>query len=887
MSRFVKFLVGLLLVVVASVALAADITRYSYVTRKVKQADGTTVVQRWQYTYVNNKLRAKTVVSETVLGAKAPVITYNNVTDRKTQADGSVIETVTRLTYTDGKLTARNVVSSTMVVPPTPVPVIRYAFVTRTVAQADGSVVAEKWKYTYTDEKLTDKNIDSTTVVTPAPAPEPVAVVEPAPVVAEPVIRYAYVTRTATLADGSVVSQRWQYTYVDEKLTAKEIVSTTVISGPTTTTTETTTAPGTPTTVDANFNASTYYNNPNMGTPTPMPSHDPAYYLTGEAGKTISAIGANYAYARGWTGKGSTILVMDTGIDIDGSEFAGKIKYTVDYTTTGIQDVVGHGSQVAAIAAGARDSKGMYGVAFDANLAVAKIGNTSSVSMSSALKALQWAQQYSDIVVANLSSNTNYSTDYKSSVYRLGDGTFYSNHVYYGGTNYYNLAKPTDWAGVLGKEMVLVVAAGNQGLQYTQSPAVFATATDAGGNLLLNGQMLIAGGWNSTSKTPEGNGAGHVCKVVVDSVCKDQYRTSDFFIMAPSVAIETVDYNGLYRTSSGTSFAAPAVSGAAAIVHQLWPYMKGNQIVQLLLKTANKNLPNYDVNVMGQGLLDLNRATQPVGDLGISVTGRTGTTAPLSGSLSVSGGVDATVSSVLSSVSAVDSFQRDFTVDLSPAVASSSQPLHYLKHAPGQSWSSRFAGSVMTNNGLSVSGSGANISVGVSSQAFDPNYQPVQYQVTVTQTDRNPWVNFSGMWGQNTGSTTAEFNVMYSPERTGSWAQAGVMNTVGQYNYAMVTHVSPVRSVYAMAGWRDQNINLYGGIRPAVVSGSVALTVPTSVDASGVMHYSSVNSKIRNSNLAFVGASYDYVKRNHSLNFSATYGQDGAGQIGLLYKLAL
>ena len=40
------------------------------------------------------------------------------------------------------------------------------------------------------------------------------------------------------------------------------------------------------------------------------------------------------------------------------------------------------------------------------------------------------------------------------------------------------------------------------------------------------------------------------------------------------------------------------------------------------MNTADKNLPNYNVNIHGQGLLDLNEATKPQGAVGIVTTGR-------------------------------------------------------------------------------------------------------------------------------------------------------------------------------------------------------------------------------------------------------------------------
>ena len=45
----------------------------------------------------------------------------------------------------------------------------------------------------------------------------------------------------------------------------------------------------------------------------------------------------------------------------------------------------------------------------------------------------------------------------------------------------------------------------------------------------------------------------------------------------------------LYRVSSGTSMAAPMVTGAAALVAQKFPFMSGKQIADTLLSTANKD----------------------------------------------------------------------------------------------------------------------------------------------------------------------------------------------------------------------------------------------------------------------------------------------------------
>ena len=253
------------------------------------------------------------------------------------------------------------------------------------------------------------------------------------------------------------------------------------------------------------------------------------------------------------------------------------------------------------------------------------------------------------------------------------------------------------------------------------------------------------------------------------------------------------------------------------------------------LKTANKNLPNYNVNTHGQGLLDLDKATQPVGSLGISTTGRTGSTTPVSGTLSVSG-LSSTVTAKLASVTAVDEFQRGYQVNLTPATSSRFiEPTAYVPHIAGQGWSSRYAGSVNSVNGITV-GSGLGVTtVGVSTQAMSREHQTLQYQATMTQMTYNPWINFAGMWGESRDAMTLEFSAVYSPEPTGMYAQAGLMQTIGNYVYGMVSRVTPIYSAYAVTGYRDRGFSVYGGVKPTVIAGSVNITVPTAIDDQGTM----------------------------------------------------
>jgi len=632
------------------------------------------------------------------------------------------------------------------------------------------------------------------------------------------------------------------------------------------------------------FDAGSYYNNPSMGTPTAVPSNDPGFYRTPEfANKATNLVRADVAYSRGWTGLGSTVLIMDTGVNTAHPDLAGKIKYSQDFTKTNINDTHGHGTHVAGIVAARRDGKGMHGVAFDANLAIAKIGTNSNINIGAASAAMAWASQFPDVVVANLSANVVYQKAYTDASREVTRGMWINTHQHYGGANYYN--KETPQGMRIPTNMVLTVSAGNSNLGYVQNPATFAVATGANGDLVHGGRMLVVGNWNAGLGMVEGARAGHMCKDFRDNVCRDRYRMSDFYILAPGSGVLSTNRDGGYSVMSGTSQAAPVVAGAVAIINQLWPYMTPANQVQLLLKTADRNLPGYDVNVHGQGLLDLDRATQPVGGLGISTTGRTGAAAPVS-ALSVPGGA-AVVAGQVSSVSAVDSFQRDFQVDLSPAVGTTRliTDASMLVHEPGQSWSQRLAGVYSQQfQGYSLGQMDQNTTVSFDSRMISPG-DPTRHQFTVTRTDRNPWISYAGAWGTINYATTLEYNYLHQG-RDGIWFQGGAMQTTTDVAAGMVQNIAPIYAVHGAVGYQHQGFNVYAGLQPYVIAGHMDLKVPTRTDAQGVMHYQHSSVNIRNdSAVAYAGLNWQgSVDRTTAVGVSAVANQLGDHQIRANYS---
>jgi hypothetical protein len=108
---------------------------------------------------------------------------------------------------------------------------------------------------------------------------------------------------------------------------------------------------------------------------------------------------------------------------------------------------------------------------------------------------------------------------------------------------------------------------------------------------------------------------------------------AQYYLMALGYNDEAPDQNGTQYLWSGTSFAAPTISGAVALMAQAFPNLTGQQIVQILFNSADDlGAPGVD-NIYGHGALDIARAFQPQGQTSMadSKTPVTGTNGDLPG----------------------------------------------------------------------------------------------------------------------------------------------------------------------------------------------------------------------------------------------------------------
>ena len=135
------------------------------------------------------------------------------------------------------------------------------------------------------------------------------------------------------------------------------------------------------------------------------------------------------------------------------------------------------------------------------------------------------------------------------------------------------------------KQVLSLFAAGNEGIL---SPSIQAVAPRYDESLR---SWLAVGALDSTYIERKADGTLVVSGLGIADFSNGFIGAENFSLVAAGVNISSVDSKDTtsYSLKSGTSMATPAVSGAAALISQKFPFLNGKQIADILLSTANKD----------------------------------------------------------------------------------------------------------------------------------------------------------------------------------------------------------------------------------------------------------------------------------------------------------
>ena len=383
-------------------------------------------------------------------------------------------------------------------------------------------------------------------------------------------------------------------------------------------------------------------------TPTPVSNFDTAEFRRSDG---PSFHNATAAWTRGITGQGVKIGIVDTGIDTDSPEFAGRIDAaSADVAGNGtIEDVGGHGTQVALVAAAARDNTGVVGIAYNATIAMFRADTPGTCADTSADSD---GCSFDD---RDIAAGITRAVSAGATVINLSLGGDPPSSILL------NAVRAASSAGV-----VIVVSAGNEGdgsdpkVDPNQPNPFAAGVRDAGGtNVIIAGSVNESGAFSGFSNKA-GNEAQWFLSALGERVC---------CVYENGVLKVETDASGSFVTLvSGTSFSAPQIAGAVALLKQAFPNLTGAQMVNLLLISARDAGAAGTDTTYGRGILDIARAFQPSGTS--TLAGSTAVVA-LGDSTGVgSGPIGDALTRVPLSAVVLDGYKRAYTYQLGQGLRS-------------------------------------------------------------------------------------------------------------------------------------------------------------------------------------------------------------------------
>ena len=367
--------------------------------------------------------------------------------------------------------------------------------------------------------------------------------------------------------------------------------------------------------------------------------------VNGHLTNTAPAINAPYAWSLGLDGTGIGVAVIDSGIvtrqyssvkNTDFTKFqtgSSRVVYAQSWVNDGQGDMdgFGHGTHVAGIIGGnGRNSTGpadfqtLKGIAPNVQLINLRVLDSNGMGSDSAVvaaiqTAIQLKKKY-NIRVINLS---------------LGRPVFET----YTLDPLCNAVEAAYRAGI-----VVVVAAGNDGRDNSAGTNGYGTITSPGNDpyVITVGAMKAMGTparADDLIATYSSKGPTAIDHIAKPDLVAPGNQVSSFLANPKATLALTYPQNALptsfymtggtsaaspYFTLSGTSMAAPAVSGAVALLLQAQPNLSPDQVKARLMKTAYKTFPlyssytdpvtgitytdQYDVFTVGAGYLDIQAA---------------------------------------------------------------------------------------------------------------------------------------------------------------------------------------------------------------------------------------------------------------------------------------
>jgi subtilisin family serine protease len=270
----------------------------------------------------------------------------------------------------------------------------------------------------------------------------------------------------------------------------------------------------------------------------PTVNYNDAEYARSNAAFAADAL---TAYNAGATGAGVKIAVLDSGLTDPSGQFTGRIDpASRDMVgNRGITDPDGHGTSVTAVAAAGRNGSDILGVAFNATVIALRTDDIGSCASSNGCahddsvlaQGVDLARQ-SGARVINMSLGGSPAS--RALVAAIGRATA---------------------AGV-----IIVISAGNDATANPDPLAQVANTAQA------NGLVIIAGSHGTQNDT-----------YAISDFSNRAGSFGQYYLTALGYRVRAFDQTGGAFLFSGTSYSAPAIAGAVALLAQAFPNLTGRR----------------------------------------------------------------------------------------------------------------------------------------------------------------------------------------------------------------------------------------------------------------------------------------------------------------------
>ncbi len=283
----------------------------------------------------------------------------------------------------------------------------------------------------------------------------------------------------------------------------------------------------------------------------------------------LKAIGLENAQ---YTGKGVDICILDTGLQTSHPDFSSREiegKSFIDGEDWN-RDPNGHGTHCAGVASGniRSDIGKRYGIAKDCNLKIAKVlSDSGRGTTSSVIDAIDWAIT-KKIRILSLSL---------ASPVKLNDPP--------------SVLFETIGERALENNCLIIAAAGNDSNrpQIPQPVSMPANSKSIMAVAAIDGQMKVAR-FSNAGLNPSTGGSINVCAPGVDIISAYPKNSKN--------------KSNLYYTMSGTSMAAPHVTGLAALYMEQFPDKSAKEIWELI-ETRARPIEGLKYRDIGNGLIQI------------------------------------------------------------------------------------------------------------------------------------------------------------------------------------------------------------------------------------------------------------------------------------------